>query len=1020
LNLFLRELAEIAQQQLLTTKWLLAPSLRVGNQWLESVVRTGQPVVGFRVLTPAHLAMDLAAGPLAKQQLRLLPHFVAGFLMDDLLAHRETTYLKRTEHSPNLANAILGTIAEIRLSGLQLKDLETAGFEAKGKGTDLCNLLADYQNYLAEINVLDRAGMLQLAIEHLSADPAVLPDNVLLLVPDCIHPKGLEAQLIATIPEGIRCQLPASSSAVPETDIQRLAELTQPAAAPPPLKDDSVRMFRAVGAVNEVRQVLRTVLAEKIPLDDIEIIHTNHDTYVPLIHEIVLGLYTDDQLSAPITFAEGISASSGRPGRALTAWLSWIEEDFDQQLLVRMLHEGLLNIEMPSDIPRSVITSELRRLGIGKSRDRYLEKIQEQIASTELQIKKQSDIVYRDEERISDLEHRRIALAVLKSLLEKLLAISDARATPDNLLCHSRSFLLQHAVSDTEVDNYAREALVDEIQKMQSWTTNLQDISQTRLLVWLRGLPARKRILGNGPRAGKIHVSHVLSGGHSGRKNTFILGLDDGNFPGHVTQDPILLDREREQFHGKLIQSGDKLEQQIYIFVQTISRLPGRVTLSYPCMDLVDDRELFPSSLMLSAFRILSGDRDADQHTMEKYLGSPFSFANTGEAENNFLNETEWWLSKLCGPEPIQNPLSAVHERYAHLKQGMKATDARESDVYTIYDGHVVDAGNDFDPAKLSHAFSASGLETLGLCPLKYFFSHVLYIRALDELVLDPDRWLDPLIIGSLLHSVFENFLSQLHGQNQIPDFDRDEDLLMQLLHDQITATRKEIPPPNEASYRRQRAQLLTTARMFLRRESEYCQSHRPEYFEASIGLPPEGEGTPIDQRECVEITLPGKTKLKSRGRVDRIDRVGSNAFSICDYKTGGSYKYSQDDPFRQGRVVQNALYLAIVEPVLQKYLGPNNTVSDFNFFFPSRKTWGQRIKWKRDTLLEGLPIIEKLCKSVAAGAFIPTDKKEDCNFCDYNPVCGNVDALCSASKTKIDNEENVPLIPIRGLRRNG
>lgn len=1019
MNRFLRELAEIAQQRLLSPKWLLAPSLRVGNQWLESVVRNGQPVVGFRVLTPAHLAMDLAAGPLAKQQLRLLPNFVANFLMDDLLAHRETTYLKGPDHSPNLANAILRTITEIRRSGLELKDIETAGFEGKGKGTDLCHLLDDYQQYLNRIDGLDNAGILQLAIDHL-ATGASIPKDVLLLIPDCLQPRGLEAELIAAIPNNNRYQLPASQTFEPNTDIERLGDLLQPMSAPTPLQDGSVHMFRAVGTVNEVRHVLRTILSQNISLNDVEIMHTNHDTYVPLIHEIVLGLNTDNTLDAPVTFSEGIAASSGRPGRALAAWLSWIEEDFDQQLLIRMLHEGLLKTNMTADIPRSVITSELRRLGIGKNRDRYLEKIQEQIASTELQIKKQNDYSERDDEKSSELQHRLLALDTLNSLLDGLLEISDAESIPSQLLCHSESFLKHFAVSETEVDNYAREALIDEIQKMQNWVTVLQDISQTRLLTWLRGLPGRKRILGNGPRAGKIHVSHVLSGGHSGRKNTFILGLDDGNFPGHVTQDPIILDREREQFHGRLIESGEKLEQQIRLFVQTISRLAGKLTLSYPCLDLIDDRELFPSSLMLSAFRTLSGDSDADQHAMEKHLGPPVSFANTGADHDVFLNETEWWLSKLCGTEKINNPLSVVHDRYPHLKQGMIATDARQSDNYTIYDGHVEPAGKDYDPANLSHAFSASGLETLGLCPLKFFFSHVLYVRALDELVLDLDRWLDPLVIGSLLHAVFEDFLAELHSKNEIPDFDRDEKRLMQLLNDRVTETKREIPPPNEASYRRQRAQLLTTARMFLKRESQYCQSHRPEYFEASIGLPPEGKGTPIDQRECMEITLPGKTKLRSRGRVDRIDRVGSNVFSICDYKTGGSYKYRQDDPFRQGRVVQNALYLAIVEPVLQKHLGLDCTVSDFNFFFPSRKTWGERIKWKRDLLIEGLPIIESLCKSVAAGAFIPTDKKEDCNFCDYNSVCGNVDALCSASKTKIDNEENVALIPIRKLRRDG
>ena len=50
---------------------------------------------------------------------------------------------------------------------------------------------------------------------------------------------------------------------------------------------------------------------------------------------------------------------------------------------------------------------------------------------------------------------------------------------------------------------------------------------------------------GLGPRGGCLHVAHVLAGGHSGRPHTFIVGLDDGRFPGVGLQDPILLDEER-------------------------------------------------------------------------------------------------------------------------------------------------------------------------------------------------------------------------------------------------------------------------------------------------------------------------------------------------------------------------------------------------------------------------------------------------------------------------------------------
>ena len=75
-----------------------------------------------------------------------------------------------------------------------------------------------------------------------------------------------------------------------------------------------------------------------------------------------------------------------------------------------------------------------------------------------------------------------------------------------------------------------------------------------------------------------------------------------------------------------------------------------------------------------------------------------------------------------------------------------------------------------------------------------------------------------------------------------------------------------------------------------------------------------------MDQTEPVAIRLPSGRSVNACGRIDRIDRVGSGPeFSVCDYKTGSSWKYDKHDPFRQGRVVQHAVYLGIAAPVLQR-----------------------------------------------------------------------------------------------------
>src|SRR5262249_48963745 len=143
---------------------------------------------------------------------------------------------------------------------------------------------------------------------------------------------------------------------------------------------------------------------------------------------------------------------------------------------------------------------------------------------------------------------------------------------------------------------------------------------------------------------------------------------------------------------------------------------------------------------------------------------------------------------------------------------------------------------------------SASRLETLGQCPLKYFFRFVLDLEPPEELTIDPSIWLNPLARGSLLHEVFERFLKDLVIAGEVPDVPRDEPRLMAILDERIGHYRNDIPPPSEAVFRREQARLRRTARIFLREESEYCREtgNQPLYLEVAIGLKAEPSGSPF------------------------------------------------------------------------------------------------------------------------------------------------------------------------------
>jgi PD-(D/E)XK nuclease superfamily len=1044
MNRRIHELSRICREHVLDEKWILAPSLRAGHEWLFAVVQNGQPVVNGRVKTLANLALELAGPAMMERQYEeASPR--RGALLVDRIMHRlrrpDGGYLGRLTPSVRLAERVHKAIDALRRAGLGGEDLDLEKFEVDLKGHELTQIHTEYANELHRRNWVDRAQVLQLAIKRLESDPGAIGEDVLVIVSTDLDTAGLERRLLESLPAQRRIDLAVDQSApVPAGDLERLSEarllrwLPAAADAPPPSGDGSASIFRAVGEANEVREVLRRCLSGGIPLDHVEVLCTDVGTYIPLIYDVFAGLLPDDASldQMPATFQEGIPARKFRPGRALLAWLAWLGGDFPQNGLVEMIQEGLLKIpdHDPDDVSYGQLANVLRGLGIGFGRDRYRDLLDEHIASLKLRI--DDPLFDRDEdgealpESTARLESRLQSLRLLRGLVAALLEQAPAEDDgPAKVLELARGFVETRTRRVSQLDNYAGGKLVDEIDDMLDAFGVSQETTSLDARAWLTALPDEARVGGLSPRGGAMHVAHVLAGGHSGRCHTFLIGLDDGRFPGAGLQDPILLDEERRRLSRELPTAGGELTKRLDRFAGVLAGLRGNVTLSYPCHDLADDREMFPSPVVLSAYRILSGQHDGDQAALNRWLEPAASFAP--DAPEKALTESEWWLWRMIGDQAVVAPEALVAARFPHLGRGFALECARKSDRFTVYDGWVPSPGAELDmTARGGPTVSARRLEMLGQCPLKYFFCYVLGIEPPRELELDPRVWLDPLTTGSLVHEVFETFLREVIERGQLPVFERDETRLFSILDERVQHYRREIPPPSEAVFRREVARLRSTAGIFLRADEDYYRKtgNRPLYLEASIGLKTEGPGTRLDSEDPVEIELPGGKSLLARGRIDRVDQVAgpqAKDFAIWDYKTGGTWKYQQNPrPFWQGRVIQHALYVALVSARLRELGGDfaGARVGRFGFFFPSGKALGERIEFTPEQLGAGGEMLAWMAEIAASGSFLATtDFRADCGFCDYRQVCGDVKAVTAASRKKLTNPANTTLGPYRELR---
>ena len=1022
MNRLIREIGRVCGELPLEEKLLLCPTNRIGWQWQESAARGGFGLINIRPQTLRTTALTLAQEAMGRQGLSYIDDRGADLLMEAIVSALGPRLSYFDPSRPGLAPLLRRAASDLGLAGLDPGKLSGGSLESGAKGRDLAALLAAYGQRLRENNLVDYSGALRLALDRIARNREEAADKYF-LIPDFLDLLFLERRLVESLPPDrvrhLACDRPISGQGAGEeeagSDLDLLRWLARPGQAPAPRADGSVEVGRAVGQVNEVRGALRACLREGLPLDSAELLYTDRGAYLPLIYETLSKIRPLEEAAQelpPATFAEGVPGIFARPCRALAGWAEWIRDDFSPLHLVRMIGEGLLHRAGSGQGRPSFadLAQTLGSLGLGRGRKRYLPRLRRELER----------LRGSAEQAGPGTGKRRRLLETLEEMLSGLLELTpEAEAPGPEVLAQAVVFVEQKARAVNELDQNARLKLTKEIKDRLHWIEALGIQPREEAWAWLRALPESIHLLGSGPRPGRIHVAPALSGGHSGRTRTFILGLDESRFPGAGLQDPILLDSERTRLSKRLTTAARDLDRRSLGLGLLLARLRGRVSLSYSCLDLAQNSEMFPAGPIISAFRLLSGKGDGDQADLESWLGPPQTFA-PGSLEE-CLDAFDYWLLRLCGLDRAGRREELVEALFPDLARGRAAREARQGSLFGPHDGHVPGAVQDpaSDPFQAQGpVMSAGRLELLGRCPLAYFFRHLLELKAPDEP--SPDDWLGPLEKGSLLHQGFQEFMERLIAEQAEPCLEKDLDSLCGILERLLESQAQTCPPPDPDIVERRRTELRRIAAVFLKEEEEARSSGRPVFLETEIGFGERESANALERAEPVELTLPSGRRVRLRGRLDRIDlRPGDGlGYAVWDYKTGRGAAYDQEEPFAQGRVIQPFLYLVLARAALGE-LDPGARAERFGYILTSLARRGERMEWTGEELARGGWIVERLCGLAAQGAFPATDDKSDCDYCDFRDLCGDPAETAASVKAKLDDPDNIALEHFRALRRS-
>ena len=1011
----LSALASLSETDRLDRKLLIGPDINWGRELLTTLARRTGGWIGWEPTTLAAIARELAFVDLGNAGRRAGGDVEIAVLVDRALDQA----IGAREVSPAFADlagglgfrrAVRDALLQVRTAGLTPDALRRAAPPAT-PAHDLAAVLGRYIGLLASGALVDPAGIFELALEAFDREsPYVLADRMV-LAPG-LRAAGLPGRLLdRLIASGAR-PLPSDRviGAVPPSGLAPSAEergiepwpageaprvlsplsfVAEPAALLPAEADGSVAgdavtltLFHAATPADEIREALRRVLAEGLRWDEVELVTTDRDSY-GIALDAVCG-----RLGIPHSSLHGVPFARTRLGRALDRWLAWIGDGLPADTLREALEAGDLASPEEGSAP-TALARLFRQLQIGWGRGRYHAAL-DRLGDPQF-VKR----VYRredetDEEYAGRVQARGAATRALSALIERLLVITPE--VPERGAVHpvvlsatalAEATLNYLALVPTHgpAEEHAKARLESRLDELRC--TEQPAVGFATALAQLRDALSDLRAwttMGDGGQpwrsaGGMLYLTDLAHAGTTGRPRVFVLGLDADRAGGARAQDPILNDAARLALASPaLATSAQRREQKSWDVAASLARLRGTVTLSCAAASDSADRPVGPSHLLLQALRLIERNPALGYDELRTHLGTPA--CGVPVAPGDALDVRESWLAALTdGPLLLdgQLPVRAAHPL---LDAGLRAQELSRGAALTAYHGLVPAAAGAYDPRR-GKPISSSSLEMLGRCPLAWFYQYGLRISPPSDPVYDAEHWLDAMQRGSLLHALFERFGREYQGRQVALVTEAARERMLALAEEVVGEWRDEVPPPSEAVFQSEAAELRQSALAFLQGERDRLPAGTAgEWLAFEEKFDPEHPAV---------MTLSHGAALRLTGIIDRVDRLADDSLRVVDYKTGspGSYRQSEGEgPFKGGRRLQAAVYASAAGVMFA------GEVSRFEYRFPTVRGQNVEVPYGRADFGEAVGIIEGLLQHPAGGEFIPTNDANDCRYCDHRAIC--------------------------------
>jgi RecB family exonuclease len=511
-------------------------------------------------------------------------------------------------------------------------------------------------------------------------------------------------------------------------------------------------------------------------------------------------------------------------------------------------------------------------------------------------------------------------------------------------------------------------------------------------------------------RYGAVFIGPVDAARGMSFDAVFVPGLAERLFPRKIVEEPILLDRLRQELGAALTTNDQRVSDERIALGIAVGAAERRLFLSYPRLDLQQARPRVPSFYALEAVRAAEGrlpnfadlDRRAEAESSAR-IGWPAP-DKPGEA----IDHAEYDLAVLDRFLSSKDGQTQGTARYLlttspYLSRALRNRWQKWTPQWNSADGLVKPSAAS-RAAIAKHAlsvrsYSPTALQRYAECPYKFFLQaiHRLAPREVPEAI---DQ-LDPLQRGALIHDIQFELFERLSEANSLPVSRQNLDAARKLLDEVIEQVARQfysdLAPAIDRVWDDGIDSIRVDLREWLRRASEDDSGYVPWRFELSFGLGGEAKRPQADSHSS-DKPVDLDCGIQLRGSIDLVERHPSGHLRITDHKTGKA-----DGEERQiiagGTSLQPALYALVAEKLFRGEL----TVKSGRLYFCTSVGGFAEVtvpldRYTRDTIAQ----LAKIIGEALDKPFLPAAPAEDqCAWCDYQLVCGPYEELRTRRKVK-------------------